>query len=241
MGPTIMIGKKILIIDDDTDLLQLTSRIFKRAGAQVLTAQDSSEGVGKFLTYRPNLILLDVMMPGVNGFEICQKIRQVSDVPIIMLTALNHEQNLLQGLEVGADEFLSKPFSGEILLARAKTLLRRIGNGNGYPPTFKYNDGRLEIDAERHQILINGKQIKLTPTEFRLLVYLERHAGRALTYGQILDNVWGEEYRGSVDFVHVYISNLRSKIEENPKKPRYILSLHGVGYIFERQDTAPGS
>jgi DNA-binding response OmpR family regulator len=234
-----MLGKKVLIIDDDTDLVQLTSRIFKGAGAQVITALDSSEGIGKLLTYRPNLIVLDVMMPGVNGFEICQRIRQVSDVPIIMLTALNHEQNLLQGLEVGADEFLSKPFNAEILLARAKTLLRRSGNGNGHPATFKYNDGRLEIDAERHQILINGKQIKVTPTEFRLLVYLERHAGKALTYNQILDNVWGEEYRGSVDFVHVYISNLRSKIEENPKNPRYIQSIHGVGYIFERRDISP--
>jgi two-component system, OmpR family, KDP operon response regulator KdpE len=238
IGTVSMIGKKVLIIDDDTDLLKLTSFIFKGAGAQVVTARDGSEGIGKLLAHHPNLILLDVMMPGIDGFELCQKIRQISNTPLIMLTALDHEQSLLHGLDVGADDFLSKPFKPEILLARAKTLLRRSGNGNGnisHPAAFKYKDGRLEIDAERHQILINGKQIKTTPIEFRLLVYLERNAGRTLTYSQILDNVWGEEYRGSVDFVHVYISHLRSKIEENPKSPRYIHSVHGVGYIFERQ------
>jgi len=234
-----MIGKKVLIIDDDADLLKLAAFIFKGAGAQVITARDGAEGIGKLLAYHPQLILLDVMMPGIDGFELCQKIRQISNTPLIMLTALDHEQNLLHGLDVGADDFLSKPFKPEILLARAKTLLRRSGNGNSRnnanTTPLKYNDGRLEIDAERHQILINGKQIKTTPIEFRLLVYLERNAGRTLTYSQILDNVWGEEYRGSIDFVHVYISHLRSKIEENSKNPRYIHSVHGVGYIFERQ------
>lgn len=231
-----MIGNKVLLIDDDNDLLELSSHIFKSAGVQVITARDGSEGIGKLLIHRPNLILLDIMMPGINGFDVCQKIRRISNVPIIILTALDHEQNMLQAIELGADDFLPKPFSPQILLARVKALLRRNRHENGLPSVFKYNDGRLTIDAERHQILIDGEQVKSGPTEFRLLAYLERNAGKAVTYDQLLANVWGEEYRGSIDLVYVYISQLRSKIEENPRRPRYILSVPGVGYIFERWD-----
>jgi two-component system alkaline phosphatase synthesis response regulator PhoP len=227
-----LLGKKILIIDDDIDLIQLTSMIFKRAGAQVITAHSGWEGVGKMLTYRPHLVLLDVMMPGASGFEVCQKIRQVSNIPLIMISALGHDQNHLQGLEAGADDFVVKPFNPEILISRTKALLRRSNNRDTLDS--RYNDGHLEIDADKHQMRIDGKPIRSTPIEFRLLLYLQQHAGRALSYDQILENVWGEEYRGSVNFVHVYISHLRNKIEKDPKKPRYIQSVHGVGYRFER-------
>ena len=232
-----MIGKKVLLIDDDNDLLELSSHIFKSAGAQVITARDGLEGISKLLIHRPDLILLDILMPGINGFEVCQKIRQISNAPLIILTALDHEQNTVQALELGADDFLPKPFTAQILLARVNALLRRSRYQSEYPSVFRYNDGHLTIDSERHQILINGKKVKSGPTEFRLLIYLEKNAGKALTYNQLLANVWGEEYRGNVDIVHVYISTLRSKIEENPKNPRYIQSVHGVGYIFERQDS----
>jgi DNA-binding response OmpR family regulator len=235
-----MIGKKILLIDDDNDLLRLSSQIFVSAGAQVITARDGSEGIGKLLVYRPHLILLDVLMPGLDGFEVCRKIRQVSNAPLIMLSALDHEHNLLLALELGADDFIGKPFPARILVARAKALLRRSEYGTEHPAGFKYNDGRLTIDSERHEILINGRQIKSSPTEFRLLTYLERNAGRAVSYDQLLANVWGDEYRGNVDIVHVYISSLRSKIEENSRTPRYIQSIHGVGYLFERQNSMFG-
>jgi DNA-binding response OmpR family regulator len=228
-------GQTVLLIDDDNDLLQLSSHIFKGAGAEVITARDGSEGIGKLLLHRPSLILLDLLMPGINGFEVCQKIRQVSDTPLIILTALDHEQNVIQALESGADDFLPKPFSTQILLARVKALLRRSRYQRGNSVVFSYHDGYLTIDGERHQVLINGKQVKCGPTEFRLLAYLEKNASKALTYDQLLANVWGEVYRGNVDIVHVYISALRSKIEKNPKKPCYIQSVHGVGYIFERQ------
>jgi two-component system KDP operon response regulator KdpE len=180
-------------------------------------------------------------MPGISGFEVCQKIRQVSDAPLMVLTALDHEQNLIQALESGADDFLPKPFNTQILLARVNALLRRSRYQSGNSFLFRYNDGYLTIDSERHQILINGKQVKCGPTEFRLLSYLEKNAGKALTYDQLLANVWGEAYRGNVDIVHVYISALRSKIEEKPKRPRYVQSVHGVGYVFERQDSTLGS
>jgi DNA-binding response OmpR family regulator len=230
-----MIDKKILLIDDDHDLLELSEHILKGAGAHVITACEGSEGIGKLLIHQPDLILLDIVMPGMNGLEVCQRIRLVSNAPIIIFTALSHEQTMIQALELGADDFLPKPFSAQILLARANALLRRSRSESKPPPVFKYNDGHLAIATERHQVLINGRPIRSGPTEFRLLVYLERNAGKVLTYEQLLANVWGEEYRGNADIVHVYISTLRRKIEKNRKTPCYIQSVHGVGYIFERQ------
>ena len=229
-----MIDQKVLIIDDDADLLHLAGLLFKKAGAQIFTARDGLEGISKLFTCNPNLIILDVMMPGTNGFEVCQRIRQVSNAPIIMLTALNHEQEMLRGLESGADDFLSKPFNADILLARARTVLRRSVNGNTPSSNFEFNNGHLSIDIERRHVLVEDKRVKLTPIEFRLLVYLARNAGKVLTFDHILANVWGNEYRGSMDYVHVYVSHLRNKIEENAKYPRYILTVYGVGYMFER-------
>jgi DNA-binding response OmpR family regulator len=229
-----MIDKTVLIIDDDADLRQLAGMLFKKAGAQICTARDGLDGISKLFTCNPSLIILDVVMPETNGFEICQRIRQVSDIPIIMLTSLNREQDMLQGLEAGADDFLSKPFTAEVLLARAKTVLRRSEKGNHHSTNYEFNNGHLSIDIERRQVLVDEKRLKLSPIEFRLLVYLARHAGKVLTFEHILANVWGNEYQGSMDYVHVYISHLRNKIEENVKDPRYILTVHGIGYMFER-------
>lgn len=229
-----MIDKKVLIIDDDADLRQLAGMLFKKAGAQIFTARDGLDGMGKLFTCNPSLIILDVVMPEINGFEVCERIRQVSDIPIIMLTSLNHEKDMLKGLESGADDFLSKPFSAEVLIARAKTVLRRSQNGQLPSSNYEFNNGHLSIDIDRRQVLVEEKRLKLSPIEFRLLVYLARHAGKVLTFDHILTNVWGTEYKGSMDYVHVYISHLRNKIEGDPKNPRYILTVHGIGYMFER-------
>lgn len=237
-----MDSQKVLIIDDDPDLLQLVSLIFKKAGFEVINAKDGLDGISKFFLQHPDLIILDVIMPGSNGFDVCQRIRYVSNEPLIMLTALNQEQDMLHGLAVGADDFLSKPFHPDILLARARTLLRRSEhlNENGTihenSSFFSYNDGYLSIDIEKHEVLIHGKRVKLTPIEFRLLVYLARNGGKLLSFEKILSNVWGDAYRGSIDHVHVYISHLRRKIEEDPKSPTYIMTVHGMGYIFEKQE-----
>lgn len=233
--------EKILIIDDDPDVLHLVSLIFKKAGAHTATAMDGLEGMSRLFTFHPDLITLDVVLPGADGYEVCRRIRQVSDVPIIMLTAMNQEGEMLRGLEAGADDFLTKPFNPDILLARARAVLRRRGGVNGASPAekaagFHYNDGHLDIDVERRFILVKGQRVKLTPIEFRLLVYLARNAGKVLSVDQILLNVWGQEYRGSVDHVHVYISHLRRKLEQNTRSPRYIVTLRGVGYIFEKQE-----
>ena len=229
-----MIDQRVLIIDDDADLRQLASMLFKKAGAQVFTAQDGLDGFSKLFTCNPSLVILDVVMPEVNGFEICQRIRKVSDIPIIILTSLNHEKDMLQGLESGADDFLAKPFSAEVLIARAKTILRRSNKTTPPSTNYDFNHGRLSIDIDRRQVLVDQKRLKLSPLEFRLLVYLARHAGKVLTFDHILANVWGSEYTGSMDYVHVYVSHLRNKIEENPKDPRYIRTVHGIGYMFER-------
>jgi DNA-binding response OmpR family regulator len=226
--------QKVLIIDDDEDLLRLAGLLFKKLGAQIFTAHNGVDGMSQLYSQQPNLIILDVMMPGMNGFEVCERIRQVSNAPIIMLTALNHEQEMLRGLEAGADDFLSKPFNADILLARARAVLRRSENTNAKVSEFQYSNGYLTIDVQRHEVSVRDKRIKLTPVEFRLLVFLARNAGKVLTFEQIISSVWGAEYKGSTDYVHVYISHLRKKLEENTKTPRYILTLHGVGYIFEK-------
>lgn len=234
-----MYNQKILIIDDDFELLQLAGLIFKKAGYQVITAHDGLDGLSKLFMDHPNLIVLDVMMPGNNGFDLCHRIRKVSDKPLIMLTALNQERDMLLGLAAGADDFLSKPFNPEILLARARTLLRRTQLFEGASRSEEnivYNDGYLSIDVERHEVLIHDKRIKLTPVEFRLLVYLARNGGKLLTFEKILKNVWGNMYEGSIEHIHVYISHLRKKIEEDPKDPHYIITVHRMGYIFEKQE-----
>ena len=235
----------MLIIDDDVDLIQLASLLFKKAGYQVLIASDALDGISKFFTHHPDLVILDVMLPGSNGFDICQRIRQVSEEPLIMLTALNQEQDMLKGFAAGADDFLTKPFNPEILLARARTVLRRTYRSNGHnggnghhedAVSFSYNDGYLSIDIERHEVIIDGKRTKLTPVEFRLLVYLARNSGKLLTFEKILSNVWGNGYLGSMEHVHVYISHLRRKLEDDPRHPSYIQTIHGIGYIFDSKE-----
>jgi DNA-binding response OmpR family regulator len=229
-------AKKILIIDDDPDVVLAIRMPLESAGYEVRDAHSQESGLVAVEDFRPDLIILDVMMPGIDGFQICQRIRQYSNTPLIMLTALDHDEHMLKGLEVGADDFLSKPINREILLARAKAVLRRGSQSNSHPDLFHYDDGRLEIDFEKHRVLVEGKEVKLTPVEFRLLSYLATNAGKVLSYEQILFSVWGSEYKGNDDYVHVYISHLRSKIEQDPKKPSYIVSIHGVGYIFEKQN-----
>ena len=233
-----MIRKKVLLIDDDIDTLRLNRIIFINAGAQVVTANDGLEGISKLHSHRPDLVILDVMMPGGSGFEVCKQIRKISNVPVIMLTALGQEQNELDGLDAGADDYLSKPYNPEILLARAKSVIRRSEQNDNKSFATDYDDGYLKIDFARHQVLINSKLIKLTPIEFRLLAYLEENAGRVLTFANILQHVWGNEYQGSDDYVHIYVSHLRRKIEHDTKQPHYIISVRGVGYLFEKQRPA---
>ena len=231
-----MIGQKILLIDNNADFLRLAGLVFREAGAQIITASDGMEGIGKALTYQPNLIILGTMTPEKEGLQVYKKIRQFSNTPLIMLSSLDRDQLVLQGWEAGVDDFLTKPISPETLLLRAKTVIRRNEKSAALRSTINYDDGHLKIDVLKHRVLIKNKRVKLTPVEFRLLVYLVSNADQVLSFDEILANVWGSEQDGNNSYVHVYISHLRSKIEEYPKEPRYIRSIHGVGYIFEKQD-----
>lgn len=230
-----MIGRKVLFIDTDVEFLQSNSLVFRDTGAQVIMAQDAMEGIGKMLTHRPDLIILGTMLHGRSSLQVYKKIRQFSNTPLIMLSVLDQEQLMLQGWEPGADDFLTKPITPEILLAHARAVVNRSKRDQGKRSPFKYDDGFLKIDVEKHRVTIRNKRINLTPVEFRLLTYLASNPDRVLSFDQILVKVWGIEREGNNSYVYVYISHLRSKIESDEKAPRYIQSIHGVGYIFERQ------
>lgn len=228
--------KKILVIDDDVNLGQAIKMTFARAGAEVFTAVDGRDGLRKFYEHRPDLVILDVRMPDIDGWETCRQIRLLSNIPIIMLTTMDKDEDVLRGFDYGADDFVTKPFSREVLLARARAVLRRVELLNEADAQSLYSDGYLSIDLRKRRILVNGESIQLTATEFRLLAYLLHNAGQILTYQNILDKVWGWEYQDSIDYVHVYISHLRRKLEVDPRSPKYVLTERGIGYRFERQD-----
>lgn len=236
-----MNGKKVLLIDDDIDFLKLTQRIFERVGAQVFTAKDGVEGINSVLNHQPNLIMLDIMMPGQDGFQVCKLIRKLSNTPLVMVSALDQDQLMMQGLEAGADDFITKPISPDILIARVEAVLRRSERDDGYQPVNIYDDGHLRVEIDKHRVHVGNQPVNLTPVEFRLLAYLVSNAGKAMTFKQILFNVWGSEYQGSDEYVHVYISHLRGKIEEKTRSPRYLHTIHGIGYLFEAQENTASS
>lgn len=225
---------KLLIVEDDTRLLEALRLHLGKAGYEIITAANGLEGLQKMYTHRPDLIVLDVMMPRMDGWETCRRIREMSDVPIIMLTALGQEDEKVKGLKLGADDYLAKPFGLKELEARVEAVLRRTRLP---PPTREavlYADGKLVIDSERWEVSRGGQLVELTATERRLLFYLAENAGRILTHQQILDRVWGAEYVDDTDYVKLYIWRLRQKLEENPSQPTYILTERGIGYKFEK-------
>jgi two-component system, OmpR family, KDP operon response regulator KdpE len=227
------VTNKILIIDDDPILSELLSYNLETQGYTVLRAKDGKEGLRQFEQGQPDLVLLDLTMPVLNGWEVCKSIRSVSDIPIIMLTAQGSEDDVIRGLDLGADDYLTKPFQVRILLARIRANLRRINTSLVQPDEgYTYNDGYLTVNLSDHKIMLNGEPVKLTPTEYKLFSYLVRNAGRILESRQILENVWGFEYIDDVDYLRVYIWHLRRKIEPNPKEPIYLINELNVGYRF---------
>ena len=228
-------GKKILLIDDDFDFLRLTILTFNNTGAKIITSPNGVEAVSYLIMHQPDLIILDAMLPGIDGFMICRQIRQYSNTPVIMLSSMEHDELMLRGLEAGADDFLSKPINPEILLARARAIMRRSNLSTEYQLALSYKDDRLNIDFEKRRVLVCGEPVKLTPVEFRMLAFLIDNMGKVVSYEQIIFDVWSRNHKGKQGSVHVYISHLRRKIEEDPKDPAYIRSVHRVGYIFEKQ------
>jgi two-component system, OmpR family, KDP operon response regulator KdpE len=224
---------KLLIIDDDPILSELLAYNLETKGYTMLRAKDGKEGLRQFEQGKPDLVILDLTMPVLNGWEVCKRIRQVSDTPIIMLTAQGSEDDIVRGLDLGADDYLTKPFQIRVLLARIRANLRRSQSYNNVQEAAAtYDDGYLSIDIQERMIKLNGDPVRLTPTEFKLLAYLVKNAGRILESRQILESVWGFEYIDDVDYLRVYIWHLRRKIEPNPKEPIYLLNELNVGYRF---------
>jgi two-component system KDP operon response regulator KdpE len=227
---------KILIVEDNPQLLEAVQRIFEKEGYRVITAGDGQEGMRMVYAERPDLVILDVMMPRLDGWQVCQRIREMSDVPIILLTARVEEEDIIKGLALGADDYLTKPFSVNELLARVRAVLRRARTeAVSLSSGVTYRDDYLSIDLDARRVAINGELVDLTPTEYKLLALLVENKGRALAFREILESVWGFEYAEDVEYVRVYAWHLRRKIEPDPRQPRYLINELNVGYRFEPQ------
>lgn len=228
-----MKGKVVLFIDDEQWIRVLVNRIFTEEGAQVITAGNALEGLHLFHEIQPDLVILDILMPGLDGWEACRQIRQHSHVPCIVLTVLNTPQDVIRGLEMGVDDFVSKPFHQGELLARAKAVLRRVTLQNNISNNCHYDDGYLAINLDTEHITVAGMSVKLTATECAMLMCLVKNTGLVCTFNQILNIVWQEEGERGADSVHTYIWQLRQKLEPDPKRPVYLVSEYGIGYRFE--------
>jgi two-component system, OmpR family, KDP operon response regulator KdpE len=227
-------AKIILIADDEARMRRFMQMNLELEGYRVIEASNGLEAIDRVREDLPDLVLLDVMMPEIDGFEALHIIRETSTVPVIMLTVRDDESDKVKGLELGADDYVTKPFSPRELSSRIKAVLRRIEMESPAPTSksFIKVDDYLQIDFNRRLVIVEGKEIKLRPTEYRLLYHLVTNAGTTLTHEVILSKVWGYEYRDESQYVRLYITYLRQKIEPNPSEPKYILTERGVGYSF---------
>lgn len=230
----------ILVVEDDLTLLETLEYNLSGEGYQVITAADGLTALEIARQEQPDLIVLDLMLPRLDGFEVCRILRRETSVPILMLTARTEEVDRVVGLEVGADDYLTKPFSMRELLARVKALLRRVrlireemAGAQGVPGTEQLVFGDLVIDLDRREVLVRGEALHLKPKEFDLLVFLARHTGMALSRDLLLERVWGWDYGGGSRTVDVHVRWLREKIEADPANPEHIVTVRGVGYCFE--------
>lgn len=236
-----MLKSTVLIVDDETHIVELVKFNLEKEGYRALVARDGLEAYNKAKKDKPDLIILDVMLPGMDGFEVCrmiQKDAEICDTPIIMLTARSEEIDKILGLEIGADDYITKPFSPRELIARVKARLRRIPKKPVQPAEIKgviKADG-LVIDPDRFEVTLLGKKLDLTPKEFELLRFLAGSRGRVLTRDFLLENIWGYEYIGDSRTVDVHIRHLRQKIEHDPTYPKYIETVRGIGYKFKEQN-----
>ena len=223
----------VLVVDDDVRMLRMMKRMLELEGFQVLVAGNGEAALKTFEKDSQDLVLLDIMMPDMDGYAVCQHIREFSQVPIIMVTARGDDKEKVEGLNIGADDYVTKPFSAGELAARVKAVLRRISSQDK-PPEAVFHLKDLTIDFTSHRVTVEGQELKLTSTEYRLLSYICRNAGRVVTPDQLLDKVWGEEYIGAPHLLQVNIARLRKKLGDDAKNPAYILTRPGIGYIMPR-------
>lgn len=227
-----MLGHRILVVDDEKRMVRFIRLNLEHDGFQVIPAYTGKEAIEQVRNALPNLILLDVMLPDIDGFQILHKIREFSSVPVIMLTAKGEEDDRVRGLELGADDYVTKPFSPRELVSRVRAVLRRIESPESSAQNVIEIDERLKLDFKRREVWVDGELIQLRPTEYRLLYHLVQNAGWVLTHEQILTKVWGYEYRDEPHYVRLYVNYLRKKIEPDPANPIYIQTERGVGYRF---------
>jgi two-component system, OmpR family, KDP operon response regulator KdpE len=227
-------SQTVLVVDDEQKLVDLVRAIMEKEGYNVVEAHNGYQAVEKVRDVLPDVVLLDVMMPEMDGFEALKEIRQASNVPVIMLTVQATENDKVRGLELGADDYVAKPFDHRELVSRVKAVLRRAA----LPSSVSKSEGlvriddNLQIDFDKREVISNGKRQKLRPTEYKLLYHMVSNAGKLLSHEQLLTKVWGREYRDDEQLLRLYITYLRQKIEPNPSQPRYILNERGLGYRF---------
>lgn len=223
---------RILVVEDEESFREGLQYMLSREGFEVVLASDGAQGMAEFDKSAPDLVLLDWMLPEMPGIEVCKYIRTKSSVPVIMLTAKDSEVDKVVGLELGADDYVTKPFSTPELLARIRAVLRRGGDLE-IPNASVIENGPIRIDVDRHAISVNGEDVSMPLKEFELLEYLIRNSGRVLTRGQLMDRVWGSNYHGDGKTLDVHIKRIRSKIEPDPANPIYLTTVRGLGYRFE--------
>ncbi|MBZ0301387.1 MAG: response regulator transcription factor [Anaerolineae bacterium] len=230
---TLRDSKRVLVVDDEPRMIGFIRMNLELEGHQVIEAHDGLEALEAVRTRLPDIVLLDVMMPDLDGFETLRMLREFSDIPVIMLTAKGEENDRVYGLELGADDYITKPFGPRELSSRIKAVLRRYDTSTKSPEEAVLKiDDRLSVDFNRREVIVNGEHIKLRPTEYRLLYHLIQNAGWTVPHDQLLAKVWGYEYRDEAHYVRLYVNYLREKIEEDPAHPKYILTERGVGYRF---------
>lgn len=228
----------VLVADDDPQLLRLVTRNLQLEGYETLSVSDGQQVLDLIEARMPDVLLLDVMMPQLDGFSVTERIRQYSPVPIIIVTARGQEQDKIRGLDLGADDYLTKPFGVEELLARVRAVLRRSQLGaaaNEQGMRSSATIGELTIDFAQHLVKMGSREVQLTPVEYRLLAYLVQNAGRVVTQDHLLEYVWGTEYMGESHLLQVNVNRLRRKLEADPAHPRYVLTKTGIGYLFATQ------
>ena len=223
----------ILAVDDEPHVLKLIKANLESSSYKVLTATDGEEAIRSVESELPDLVVLDIMLPQMDGYTVCSRIREFSSVPIIMLTARSAQVDLVHGFEVGADDYLTKPFDVTELLMRVQAVLRRSKWPEEVITRHGFKAGPIEIDFAQHRVTVDGQAVKLTPTEYRLLAYLASNANRVILHRELLRAVWGPEYGDETEYLRVYIGHLRQKIEIDSTNPKYLLTERGIGYRFE--------
>lgn len=222
----------VLVVDDEKPLRDFVRRNLEVRGYKVYTASNGLQALAIFKNENIHLVILDMMMPHMDGLEATRRIREDSHVPLIILTAMGEEADKVRAFDLGADDYLTKPFGVGELLGRIKAVLRRADWSEPASPEERIVRGEIEVDLGRHNVSVRGRSVELTPTEFNLLVYLMKNSGKALPHRAILQNVWGNEYGDEAEYLRVYVGKLRQKIEADPLKPQYLHTEHGIGYRF---------